>query len=83
MSDSYAYGWVCNQDFPNQRLICEAILQKTNEILVSSVADKLHYETIKEIGDGSCYYAFYMKFPRVISVKEHENVVIRVKKFKL
>ncbi|MBI0083273.1 radical SAM protein [Commensalibacter sp. M0402] len=79
LSDSYAYGWVCNQDFPNQRLICEAILQKTNEILVSSVADKLHYETIKEIGDGSCYYAFYMKFPRVLSVKEHENVVIRVK----
>lgn len=79
LNTSYVCGWVCNQALPQDRLMCEAVLSSTGEVLISSIANKLHYETIKSIGDTSCRYAFFIKFPRILNSAEQKGIFIRVK----
>lgn len=79
LNASYVCGWVCNQALPQDRLMCEAVLSSTGEVLISSIANKLHYETIKSIGDTSCRYAFFIKFPRILNSAEQKGIFIRVK----
>lgn len=80
INSMYASGWVCDVNHIDQRLVCEAIISDTNEVLAVMKADLLHHADISSVGDGKGYYAFWAKFSRKLNIDEQAKVVIRIQK---
>ncbi|CAI3949863.1 Radical SAM superfamily maturase [Commensalibacter communis] len=74
----FASGWVCDVNHINDRLVCEAVISDTGEVLAFALANSLYHVDIPSVGDGKNYYAFWIKFSRELTSDERDKVIIRI-----